>query len=134
MKIIWSDAPEIKKRVKKLIKLLKLDWMENSRIYCVRSKRSKTRAHARIWGLSKIWQKTLNTKPAYIIEVVSERFDNLDIANQDNILIHELAHIPKNFSGSLLPHIRARGKRNFRDRIDRLVKEYRRVQKHNTIT
>ena len=55
------------------------------------------------------------------IEVLSEKFDRLNKLEQDKILLHELAHIPKNFSGSLLPHIRKKGKRNFEDRVHELV-------------
>lgn len=125
----WQKAPDIKKRVKSLTSSLELDWIKTTRIYCFRSFNSKSRAHARIWGLVKVWQKALGTKPAYIIEVLSEKFDKLSNAQKDKVLLHELAHIPKNFSGSLLPHIRKRGKRNFNDRVRELVGQYKRMNK-----
>jgi len=102
----WVNAPDIKKRILHLDKSLKLDWLKTSKIHCFRSKNSKSRAYARIWGLSKVWQKALQTEPAYVIEVLSEKFDSLNKKEQDKVLLHEIAHIPKNFSGSLLPHIR----------------------------
>lgn len=124
----WRKSPDIKKRVVKLASDLNLDWLKTSQIYCIRSSNSKTRARARIWGLSRIWQKTLSIKPAYIIEVISERFDNLSQKEQDEILLHELVHIPRNFSGSLLPHIR-RGKGSFYDKVEILIAQYLRKNK-----
>lgn len=121
----WEKAPDIDKRVTKLVTKLQLDWLKVSQIYCFRSRNSKSNAHARIWGLAKVWQKALNNKPSYIIEVLSEKFDNLNSENQDKVLLHELAHIPKNFSGSTLPHIRKRGKRNFNDRVNNLIAMYK---------
>lgn len=123
-RVEWIKAPDIKLRVHHLSKTTDLDWVRISKIYCFRSKNSKSRAHARIWGLSKVWQQALDTKPAYIIEVLSEKFDNLSDVEKDNVLLHELAHIPKNFSGSLLPHVRKKGKRNFHDRVERLIRQY----------
>jgi predicted metallopeptidase len=120
----WKTASDIKKRVLHLIKVLELDWIDKTSIYCFRSNNSKSRAYARIWGLSKIWQLALKLKPGYVIEVLSQRFDNLPQSEKDKVLIHELAHIPKNFSGSLLPHTRKRGKRNFHDRVNDLFSQY----------
>lgn len=121
----WEKAPDIKKRLGELSKKLELHWLKRNNIYCFRSYNSRSRAYARIWGLSKVWQLALNTNPAYIIEVISEKFDVLDNHKQDEVLLHEIAHIPKNFSGSLLPHIRKRGKRNFNDRVRQLIRRYK---------
>jgi predicted metallopeptidase len=124
----WKSAPDIKRRISFIVKNLDLKWIKPRRIYCFRSKYSTSRAYARIWGLSKVWQLALTQKPAYIIEVLSEKFDKLNTKEQDKVLIHELAHIPKNFSGSLLPHIRKRGKRNFEDRVRQMVKKYKNAE------
>jgi len=121
--IVWKKAPDIKKRVSVISNSLGLKCPKESGIHCVRSNNANTRAYARIWGLSRIWQETLNLNPAYIIEVISEKFDNLQEKQQDKILLHELAHIPDNFSGSLIPHIR-RGKRKFSGKVERLVNRY----------
>jgi predicted metallopeptidase len=96
----------------------------------MRSNLSSSRAYARIWGLSKVWQMALSQKPAYIIEVLSQHFDKLTDKDKDKVLLHELAHIPKNFSGSLLAHIRHRGKRNFHDRVEELFSQYLRKIKY----
>jgi len=118
--VSWIKAEDVKNRLEKLIKLSDLPYnIEN--ITALRSYSSKSRAYARIWGLSKVWQLALNLKPHYIIEVLSEKYDKLPNSKKDEVLLHELAHIPQNFSGSLLPHIR-HGKRNFRNRVDKLIK------------
>lgn len=122
-RVDWVKAADIEKRVKDLIATLDLSWVKKKNVHCFRSKYSKTRAAARIWGLSRIWQKALETEPSYIIEVISEKFDKLSKTDQDKILLHEIAHIPKNFSGSLVPHFR-KGKRKFSDRIRTLVAIY----------
>ena len=126
-KVEWGKASDIKRRVLHLIKTLDLNWIKSSRLYFVRSSNSVSYAYARIWGLSKVWQMALKAEPSYIIEVISERFDRLSDIEKDKVLLHELAHIPKNFSGSLLPHVRRRGKRNFHDRVERLFYYYKKL-------
>ena len=121
--IEWEKAFDIKKRVRHLISELDIDWLTASGIYCFRSTNAKTRAYARIWGLGRIWQQALDLKPAYIIEVISEKFDRLPERQQDEVLLHEITHIPRNFSGSLVPHIR-RGKRRFEDKVQILIAQY----------
>jgi predicted metallopeptidase len=119
----WKYASDIKKRTLHLIKSLKMDWININKIYFLRSNNSKAKAHARIWGLSRVWQMVLKQKPVYIIEVLSEKFDNLTEVEKNKVLLHELTHIPKNFSGSLLPHVRKKGKRNFYDKVNNLFKQ-----------
>jgi predicted metallopeptidase len=124
-KVDWQEAKDIKKKIVHLVKVLDLDWVETKRIFCYRSQYSQARAYARIWSLSRIWQLALETKPAYVIEVLSERFDKLPEKEKDKVLLHELTHIPKNFSGSLLPHTRRRrGRKSFHDKVEILFKQY----------
>lgn len=106
-----------------MVKHAEVDWLKPSRIFTYRSHGSKTRAYARTWGLPSLWQRALEVNPAYIIEVISEHFDKLARIDQDKILLHEVMHIPKNFSGALTPHIR-RGKRNFRRKVEDLIGIY----------
>jgi predicted metallopeptidase len=119
----WRVAPDVKRRVISLLGVLGIDWIAPERIFCYRSEGSKSRAYARTWGLAKIWQDALGVKPAYIIEVISKYFDHLPPDDQDKILLHEVTHIPKNFSGALLPHTR-RGKRSFYKKVDELIGLY----------
>ncbi len=122
-KLVWEEAVDIKIRIEKIADSVGEGWLDIDRIFCYRSKNSTARVYARIWGLPRVWQQALEIKPAYVIEVLSEEFDRLPKKRQDEVLMHELAHIPRNFSGSLLPHTR-KGKRNFEDRVRNLMSAY----------
>jgi len=97
-------APDVQERVNKIIQTLNLDYINTLRIICMRSKNSKANAYARIWNLPQIWQKALDIRTYYVIEVLSENFDHLPEEEKTKVLIHELIHIPKTFSGALRPH------------------------------
>lgn len=99
-----ESAPDIHERIKDIVAKLSMKHIDASKLVCMRSRGSTSRAYARIWSLPKIWQKALDVKPHYIIEVVSEKFDKMDKDDQNKILIHELLHIPKTFSGAVLSH------------------------------
>lgn len=97
-------AQDVKELIDSLIVQLDLKHITSDRIFCVRSYKSKARAYARIWGLSRVFQIAAGYKPTYVIEVLSEHFDKLDDERKTRVLIHELLHIPKTFSGALLSH------------------------------
>ena len=122
-KFEYEKAPDIKRRALKLIKELQLNYLTPGRLFFYRSEGSKARAYARTWGLPKIWQNALDIEPAYIIEVISKYFDNLAPREQDKVLLHEISHIPKNFSGALIPHTRKR-KGSFKDKLEILIDRY----------
>lgn len=124
-RIEWVSAPDIQERISKLVQRLQIDWVDKNAIVTVRSENANTRAIARIWGLGRIWQIALNTGPKYVIEVISEKFDKLGELEKDKVLLHEIAHIPKNFSGSLVAHTR-HGKNSFKGKLDLLVSQYMR--------
>uniref|UniRef100_A0A7C2VGM8 Metallopeptidase n=1 Tax=Ignisphaera aggregans TaxID=334771 RepID=A0A7C2VGM8_9CREN len=107
-KLRFENAEDVKKILDDIVKTLSdVFWyIDCSKIHVVRSYNSKSIAIARIHGLPRIWLYTLKIKPQYVIEVISERFDRLGEEDKIHILIHELLHIPKNFSGSLRPHKR----------------------------
>jgi predicted metallopeptidase len=123
-RIEWEEAQDIKERVKELTEKLNIDWVYLPAIKCMRSTNANTRAYARIWGLSRIWQIALEQNPSYIIEVISEKFDSLPGNKKDEVLLHEIAHIPKNMSGALLAHTK-HGKGSFKDKLQRLTEVYR---------
>ena len=102
--MIWSHAKDIKDRVTLLVGSGQFDYISADRVYCFRSCGSKSRAIARIWSLPKIWQQALDMPSAYCLEVISERFDKMNESEQTKVLVHELMHIPKTFSGALLSH------------------------------
>jgi predicted metallopeptidase len=122
--VVWEKAPDIDKRIKEITSKIDLEWKSAPKIYSFRSYNSKSKAYARIWGLSRIWQMALDENPSYVVEVLSEKFDKLKENQKNDILIHELAHIPKNVSGSLVPHFRS-GKRNFHKRVKSLTNSYK---------
>ena len=100
----YEPAPEIKKQIKVLIKELHFDHVKPQFIHCIRSFDAKTRAYARIWGMAPLFKEVAGIDPNYIIEVNAKRFDKLSDREKMKTLIHELMHIPKTFSGALLPH------------------------------
>ena len=100
----WEPASDINERVLELVASGQFSHVIARQVYCFRSCGSKARAIARIWSLPKIWQLALTAKPAYCLEVISERFDKMDCDEQTKVLIHELMHIPQTFSGALLSH------------------------------
>lgn len=119
----WQLAPDIAKRALNLITELKMDWILYERIFFYRSNFSKARAYARTWGLPKLWQMSLGVEPAYMVEVLSEHFDKLSERDQDKVILHELTHIPHNFSGALVPHTRHK-KGSFHDKLEQLYEDY----------
>ena len=123
----WADATDIKKEIADIVTHLDLPHINLERIYCYRTKGSKTRAYARTWSFPKIFQQALSVEPAYVIEVLSQHYDKLDNDKKKKVLIHELLHIPKNFSGALLPH-HSRG-RSINSLANQLFKEYKKKTK-----
>lgn len=97
-------AADVQECVDDIVRTLGLGHINEFRIICMRSKNATARAYARIWNLPDIWQKALDVKAFYIIEVLSEKFDRLDEAEKKKVIIHELLHIPRTFSGALLGH------------------------------
>ena len=82
---------EITNITKDIITKLNLNHIKKDNIFCVRSHGSKSRRTvARIHGLSRIMQKVMNIKAVYVIEIISENFDNLCHEDKIKTLIHEL--------------------------------------------
>lgn len=117
VKLDFENSTDIKKLVDRLISEIPFPYIKKEQVFCVRSSGSSARAYARIWGLSRIFQEAAGYKPTYVIEVLSKYFDKLPEEEKVKVLIHELLHIPKTFSGALLSH---RGRSH---RIDRRVVE-----------
>lgn len=105
MSIKYELAEDIMARLYDIAKKIGMEHVKFSGVYAVRSRGSQSRGTiARCHALSKIWQKCLNIKAVYIIEVISEMFDNMSREEQDKTLIHELMHIPKSFGGGFIHH------------------------------
>ncbi len=100
----WETAPDVKRKIKQILKVLDMPYIKASNIFCYRTQGSKSRAYARIWSMPKIFQHALGLEPNYVIEVLSNYYDRLNEDEKSKVLIHELLHIPMNFSGALVPH------------------------------
>ncbi|MDO8583250.1 MAG: putative metallopeptidase [bacterium] len=125
----WEDASEVKRDIEGILGVLDFSHVDSSRIFCFRTSGSKSRSYARIWSMPKIFQRALDIEPAYVIEVLSKYYDKLDEDSKKKVLIHELLHIPQNFSGALLPH-RTRH-RHLQSQVNDLFKTYKKVR-HDT--
>ncbi|MFH1833139.1 MAG: putative metallopeptidase [Candidatus Levyibacteriota bacterium] len=124
-KLNWEEAMEVKKEISEIIQILNLAHINPGRIFCYRTYGSKSRSYARIWSFPKIFQRALDVRPAYVIEVLSRHFDKLSEDDKKKVLIHELLHIPKNFSGALVPH-QTRSRR-ISILTNQLFKEYKKI-------
>lgn len=109
-RIRWEVAPDVQARVVRLVEALGMAHVDAGHVVCLRSRGSKARFLARIWPLERVWQLALGLEPHYVIEVKAESFDGMARDGQDRVLIHELLHIPRNFSGAVLPHAHAAGR------------------------
>ncbi|MFH0831402.1 MAG: putative metallopeptidase [archaeon] len=102
MPIKYEFAPDIQERIIEILKKTDIKHIDMSRVFCIRSRGSTASGViARCYALGKIWQKVLDCKAAYIVEVISERFDRLPKDEQTRTLIHEIMHIPKAFGGGI---------------------------------
>ncbi len=116
-KLEWEKDESGQAMVEHFTKTEHFKHVKADRIFCYKTTGSKARAYARIWAFPKIFQDALGLTPAYVIECITEKFNRLNEEDRNKVIIHELLHIPKNFSGSLLPH--KHGKKS----IDAQVKE-----------
>lgn len=101
----YEVAPDVQARLEEIVRMLPDEFahVDTRRVVCYRSRGSTARIYARIWSLPGIFSHALGVEPHYVIEVV-ERFDRSSREEQERTLIHELLHIPKTFSGALVPH------------------------------
>ena len=121
MPLKYLEAPDVKKLTDEIIERLDFFHVIPQAVYCFRSKGSKSkRIIARIYGFGKIWQKALGLPPAYVIEVISERYDKLSQENKERTVIHELMHIPRGFKGGFRHH---KGYVS-RHQVEKMYKEY----------
>jgi len=99
----WRPAGDLSHRLRRIVRALKLDYVDARRIQCVRVVGSRANALARIWGLPPVFQDALHLAPHYVIEFMVPAFDRLPREEQDRVIIHELLHIPVTFSGGIRP-------------------------------
>ena len=99
----WRPARDISSRLRRILRALDLTYIDASRIHCVRVWGSRANALARIWGLPPIFQDALRLRAHYVIEFMVPTFNRLPREEQDRVIIHELLHIPRSFSGGIRP-------------------------------
>jgi predicted metallopeptidase len=104
-KYVYDVAPDVQADLEEIVRLLPDDFahVDPRRVVCFRSRGSTAKIYARIWSLPGIWQAALGIEAHYVIEVV-ERYDRQPKEEKEKTLLHELMHIPKTFSGALVPH------------------------------
>jgi predicted metallopeptidase len=100
----WELCRRTHERLRRIVGALEFSHVDPSRVFCVRGYGSTSEAWARIWGLPTLWQQVLEIGPAYVVEIIEPEFSRLPDDEQDRILIHELLHIPRTFSGAIRPH------------------------------
>lgn len=101
----YEKAENLKKRAIDIIEKLNLTHIDIDNVFFIRSYGSKTkRTIARCHAMGKVMQLALDRKAAYVIEMISERFDKLDEEEKIKTIIHELMHIPKSFGGGFKFH------------------------------
>lgn len=121
-------APDVRDLSTEIIERLEFEHVDAERIICMRSHGSKANAYARIWSLPKIWQMALGVKARYVVEVLSEHFDKLEEEEKEKTIIHELLHVPKTFSGALVPHA-CFDKKIDKKRVELLHKKFKEKRK-----
>ncbi len=99
----WQPASDVHTRLRRIARALGLTYVNPGRIRCVRVQGSRANALARIWGLPPVFQDALDLEPHYVIEFMVPAFDRLPRREQDRVIIHELLHIPRTFSGGIRP-------------------------------
>ncbi|QGR16900.1 metallopeptidase [Sulfurisphaera ohwakuensis] len=93
--------------VKELAKIVneKFDLKLNlERIAFIRSQGSRSKAIARTLMLPSQWRFILSPSILYIVEVISEKYDNLTCEEKVYVILHELTHIPNSMKGGLRNH------------------------------
>ena len=119
--IQYSKASDVRDLAYSIADRLNLIYVKKERLFFYRSIGSRSKyTRARIHGLSRIWNDALEIDPLYVIEVISERYDSLPDHEKERVVIHELLHIPKGFSGGFVSH----GQALSRHRIEGLHQAY----------
>jgi len=120
-RIRYEPAPDVEEDARYIVERLGMEWIDLSRVGFVRSRGSRSGAVARIWGLPRAFQEAFGLEPLYVVEVISERYDRLTRRERLRVLIHELLHIPRSFSGGLRSHGRLVNERVVEEMYRRLL-------------
>ncbi len=101
----YELSSDLRNHALNIINVLGLNYINTNRLFFVKSINSTSRyTRARCHGLIRPWQISLSEEPAYIIEVIDKFFNKMNYEERTKLLIHELLHIPRTFSGALRNH------------------------------
>ncbi|MCS7142846.1 MAG: putative metallopeptidase [Aigarchaeota archaeon] len=101
----YVRARDLEERTKRMVDALGLNHIDPERVICIRSYGSRSkRTLARVHAPSKAVLAALNMKPVYVIEFIEEACRRLTDEQLEDVILHELLHIPKSFSGGLRGH------------------------------
>ncbi|AHC51933.1 hypothetical protein SUSAZ_08275 [Sulfolobus acidocaldarius SUSAZ] len=125
--IKYTRGLEEEKLLREIIQVLGLEYINAERVRVVYSVNSRSRAIARIWSVPKVILTSFQLEPLYVIELITERYSRLSEEEKIKVLIHEILHIPKGFSGGL----RAHGKHVNKREVEKLYREYYSKKKGN---
>jgi len=123
----WYPAADVHARLCSIARVLGLTYVDLARVRCVRVEGSRANALARIWGLPPVFQDALALPPHYVIEFMVPAFDRLPREEQDRVIIHELLHIPRTFSGGIRPE---RSGTVNRRTVERYYRQYLAAMRH----
>jgi predicted metallopeptidase len=127
MNLKFKRAYEEEALVKDIVEKFNWNYLNTEQIRCVFSKNSSARrVLGRIWSTPRIFSEVFETKPLYVIELLENRYTRLSERDKIKVLIHELLHIPKTFSGALSPHTKMAKTLNCTT-VDSLFNEYMRL-------
>jgi Predicted metallopeptidase len=93
-----KKAEDVKKLALRINKEANMG-IDLNKVVFLRSRNSKTTAIARTLTLPPQWRYVLGEDILYIVEVVSEKFDNLECNDKIFVITHELMHIPRTMKG-----------------------------------
>ncbi|NPA97366.1 MAG: metallopeptidase [Crenarchaeota archaeon] len=96
--------PTLTRVVRRIVRELGLTYIDTRRVAVVRNLDSRSSAYARIYCVPRPISIAFGIGPLYAIEIIDRNFRSLDCESKISVLVHELLHIPKSFSGGLVPH------------------------------
>jgi predicted metallopeptidase len=103
--IRYELAPDIEKVAKSIAEKISFNHIDFERLLFFGSHGSKSKhTAARIHSLSRVWRFAFEMEVQYAIEVISHNFDKMDSSEKEKVIIHELLHIPRGFSGGFVNH------------------------------
>ena len=103
-RLVFTRSRSLEEALQILIRELGLGYIDGARVYGAVSRGSRSTAYARIWGLPSPFVRLGICRASYVIELVYENARSLGCEELLAVLVHELLHIPRSFSGGLRGH------------------------------